>query len=146
MNLSKLLLCTSVLATGLFSAPSFALTPTSTTGLTGTWHNVNPSTRGTIKVVVTKVGSQLRFKSYGACSPTPCIHTTVAAYPYSSSVSSNFARGFTAYRNSGFKSTRFDAIRDYGQTSGKFLRLNSFSRFASGDGRKNYLSSELFRK
>jgi hypothetical protein len=146
MKTSKLLLCASVVASGLFTAPSFAATPSSTSGLTGTWHNVNPSSRGIIKVVVTKVGAQLRFKSYGACSPTPCIHTTVMAHPHSSSVSSNFARGFTAYRNSGFKTTRFDAIRDYGQTSGSFLRLNSFSKFAPGDNRKNYLSSELFRK
>ncbi len=146
MKLSKLLLSVSVLAGVLFTAPSFAVAPSSTSGLTGTWYNVNPSSRGIVKIVVSKVGSQLRFKSYGSCSPTPCVHSTVIAYPHSSSVSSNYARGFTAYRNSGFKSARFDAIRDYGQTSGSFLRLNSFSKFASGDSRKDYLSSELFRK
>jgi len=146
MKSLKLLPCVTVLASVLVSAPSFAKPPVSTYGLTGTWYNVNPATRGTVKIVVTKVGGQLRFRSYGACTPTPCVHTQVIAHPHSGNVSSNFATGFTAYRNSGFKSVRFDALRDYGQTGGTFLRLNSFSKFAAGDSRKDYASSELFRK
>jgi len=146
MKLVKLFTSMAILAATLFAAPSYAVAPTSSYGLTGTWYNVNPNSRGIVKVVVSKVNGQLRFKSYGSCSPTPCVHTTVIAQPHSSSISSNYARGFTAYRNSGFKTARFDAIRDYSQTSGSFLRLNSFSKFASGDARKDYLSSELFRK
>lgn len=146
MKLLKLLSYISVLAVALIATPSYAVPPTSTAGLTGTWHNANPATRGIIKIVVTKVAGQLRFKSFGACSPTPCVHSTVIARPYSSGISSNFARGFTAFRNSGFKMARFDAVRDYNQTSGAFLRLNSFNKFAAGDSRKDFLSSELFRK
>ena len=146
MKILKVIPYVSVLAGALLAAPSFAVAPTSTAGLTGTWYNVNPSTRSIVKVVVTKIRGQLLFKSYGSCSPTPCVHSTVVAYPHSSNVSSNYANGFTAYRNSGFKSARFDALRDYGQSSGTFLRLNSFSKFAPGDSRKDYASSELFRK
>ncbi len=146
MKLLRILSYVSVVAGVLFAAPSSALEPSNTSRLTGTWHNVNPSTRGTIKIVVTKKRGRLYFKSYGSCSPTPCVHTTVRALPNSSSISSNYAKGFTAYRNSGFKTTRYDAIRDYSQTSGTFLRLNEFNRFAKGDKRKDYLSSALFRK
>ena len=146
MKSLKLLPLAAILVGVTLATPSFAVSPSSTSGLTGTWHNVNPASGGIIKIVVTKVGSQLKFKSYGSCSPTPCIHTTVTAYPHSSSVSSNYARGFTAYRNSGFKSVKFDAIRDFNQTSGTFMRLNSFNKFAAGDTRKDYVSSDLFRK
>lgn len=146
MKTFKILPYVSILAGALLAAPSFAVAPSNTNGITGTWHNVDPSTRGIVKVVVSKVGGQLRFKSFGACSPTPCVHSTVTAHPYSSNVSGNYALAFTANRNSGFKTTRFDALRDYGQSRGTFLRLNSFNKFASGDSRKNYGSSELFRK
>ena len=146
MKLLKTLTHTSVLAAALFSASSFATPPANTHGLVGTWHNANPSSRGIIKVVVTKVGHQLKFKSYGSCHPTPCVHSTVVAQPYSRNVSSNHAVGFTAFRHSGFKTTRFDAMRDYGQSSGAFLRLNSFNKYAAGDSRKNYASSDLFVK
>lgn len=141
MALLKALSVSTIISTLLLSFAAHAVPPTAVGGLTGTWYNVNPNDSGIIKVVVTNTTAGLRFKSYGSCSPTPCIHTTVVAYPHSASVSSNTAIGFTAYRNSGFKYTRFSAMR-----SGSYLRLDSFDTFASGDTRKDYASTDYFTK
>lgn len=78
--------------------------------------------------------------------PTPCDHGTRLASVYSRSISSNYAQGATADWNFGFKTTRVDAMRDSSVHNGTFLRLNSFNKFASGDTRKDYFSSELFRR
>lgn len=141
MKLFKSLSLSSLLGAVLLAASAHAVPPTGVAGLTGTWYNTNPSTGGIVKFVVTQTASGLTFKSYGACSPTPCVHTTVVAYPHSASVSSNTATGFTSYRNDTFKYTRYSAVR-----TGANMRLDSFSTFAAGDTRKNYLSSETFAK
>lgn len=127
---------------GLFIASTAqAVAPTNVTGLLGTWYNTNPNTNGTVKVQLWNTSSGLRFRSFGACSPTPCVHTVVPAYPHSASVGSNTAVGFTSFRNSGFKYTRYSAKR-----YGSYLRLDQFSTFASGDSRKNYTTTEYFRR
>ena len=141
MKLFKTLSVSSLVSAVLLAASAHATPPTAVSGLTGTWYNTNPSTGGIVKFVVTQTATGLTFKSYGACSPSPCVHTTVVAYPHSASVSSNTATGFTSYRNDGFKYTRYSAVR-----TGSYLRLDSFSTFASGDTRKDYLSSETFSK
>jgi hypothetical protein len=141
MKLFKSLPISSFVAAVLLSASAHAVPPTAVSGLTGTWYNTNPATGGIVKFVVTQTVLGLTFKSYGACSPTPCVHTTVLAYPHSAGVTSNTATGFTSYRNDSFKYTRFSAVR-----TGANLRLDSFSTFASGDTRKDYLSSETFAK
>jgi len=124
-----------------FSAMAHAVAPTNVNGLVGTWKNINANDKGIVKVVVTKVRGGLRFKSYGSCHPTPCVHTTVVAYPHSASVSSNTAVGFTAFRHSGFKYARYSAKR-----TGSYLRLDSFNTFASGDSRKNYAATDYFKR
>jgi hypothetical protein len=125
----------------LLSTSAHAVSPTNVTGLVGTWVNTNSATGGIVKVVVTNTASGLTFQSFGACSPTPCVHTVVSAQPFSASVSSNTAVGLTAYRNSGFKYSRYSAER-----SGVYLRLDSFDTFAAGDTRKNYTKTEYFAK
>lgn len=141
MKLFKSLSISSLVGAVLLATSAHAVPPTAVSGLTGTWYNTNPATGGIVRFVVTQTLTGLTFKSYGACSPTPCVHTTVVAYPHSASVSSNTATGFTSYRNDGFKYSRYSAVR-----VGANLRLDSFSTFAAGDTRKNYLSSEMFSR
>lgn len=130
-----------LLGTVMLSTSAYAVPPTNVSGLVGTWVNTNSATGGIVKVVITNTVTGLKFQSFGACSPTPCVHTVVAAQPFSASVSSNTAVGLTAYRNSGFKYSRYGA-----QRSGSYLRLDSFDTFASGDTRKDYTKSEYFVK
>ncbi len=139
MKFVKLLSIVSLVASIMLSASAYAVPPSNVAGLVGTWHNINSSTSGIVKVEVTNTIFGLTFKSYGACSPSPCVHTTVVAYPHSAGVSSNTAIGFTAYRNSGFKYARF-----FGKRTGNYLRLDQFSTFASGDTRKDYTTTEYF--
>jgi hypothetical protein len=141
MKIIKSLSFSGLVGAILLSASAHAVPPTGVSGLTGTWYNTNPNTRSIVKFEVTQVVGGLRFKSYGSCTPTPCVHTTVVAYPHSASVSSNTATGFTSYRNDGFKYTRYSAVR-----TGANMRLDAFSTFAAGDTRKNYLVSETFSK
>lgn len=141
MKVIKPLSISALIGAILLSASAHAVPPTGVSGLLGTWYNTNPNTRSTVKFEVTQVVGGLRFKSYGSCSPTPCVHTTVVAYPHSAGVSSNTATGFTAYRNSGFKYTRYSAVR-----TGANMRLDAFSTFASGDTRKDYVVSETFSR
>jgi hypothetical protein len=141
MKLFKSLSISTILGALLLSISAHAVPPTTVSGLVGTWYNTNSSTGGIVKFVVTQTASGLTFKSYGACSPTPCVHTTVVAYPHSAGVSSNTAIGFTSYRNDTFKYTRFSALR-----VGANMRLDAFSTFAAGDTRKDYVLSETFTK
>lgn len=139
MKLFKAFPISSLIGALILSTSAHAVPPTALSGLTGTWYNTDPATRSTVRFEVTNTIFGLTFKSYGSCSPTPCVHTTVMAYPHSANVSSNTATGFTAYRNDGFKYTRYSAVR-----VGANLRLDAFSTFASGDTRKDYVVSETF--
>jgi len=121
----------------MLSTSAHAVSPTNVSGLVGTWVNTNSATGGIVKVIITNTATGLKFQSFGACSPTPCVHSVVAAQPFSAGITSNTAVGFTAYRNSGFKYSRYGA-----QRSGAYLKLDSFETFASGDFRKNYTKSE----
>jgi len=141
MKLLKLFSATSLFGVTLLATVAQAAPPTNVSGLVGTWYNTNASTRGIVKIIVTNTRSGLRFQSFGSCSPTPCVHSVVAAYPHSASVSSNTAVGFTAFRNSGFKYARFSSER-----VGAYLRMSQFSTFASGDTRKNYTTTEYFKR
>ncbi|MCG8314575.1 MAG: hypothetical protein MI976_15305 [Pseudomonadales bacterium] len=142
MKKVKAIAAAGLFGAALISASAYAVPPTNFNGLIGTWVNTNPNDKGIIKVVVAPTWwGGISFKSYGSCSPTPCVHTTVSAQAFSASISSNTAVGFTAYRNSGFKTARFS-----GQRYGSYLRLDSFNTFASGDSRKNYSATDYFKK
>lgn len=143
MKMLKILVASAAVTLAGVASLAQAEAPTTVSGLVGTWNNVNPNSGSIVKIEVTQTGSQLNFKSYGACTPTPCVHSTVVAYPFSASVTSNTATGFTAFRNDTFKTTRFDATRE-NSFGGTLLRLNSFSTFAAGDTRKDYTTTELF--
>ena len=125
----------------LISFTASAEPPTNVAGLIGNWVNIDSSTGGIVRVVITNTGSGLRFTSYGACSPTPCVHSTVVAYPYAASVASETATAFYAYRYVGFKYERH-----LGQRIGSYLRLDSLNTFASGDTRTDYHSYGYFLK
>lgn len=53
----------------LIAGPALAVQPTSVSGMTGTWYNVNPNTRGTVKVVIWAYLGNVYMRTYGACSP-----------------------------------------------------------------------------
>jgi hypothetical protein len=139
MKLSKLFSVCVLVATALSSSTTLAESPTNVTGLVGTWNNIDANTSGITKIAVYNSGSNIYFKSWGSCSPTDCVHSTVPAYAHSASVSSNTATGLYAFRNNGFAYTRFAATR-----VGSYLRVTYYTTFASGDTRKNYTKTEYY--
>jgi hypothetical protein len=128
------------------AAPSVAEPPTSRTQLVGTWVNVNPATGGIVKVVITNGWFGFRIRTFGACSPTPCDHGSIAASPFSKSVTSNVATGLSAIYDHGFVKVLVTAKRTAQYDGGTFLELETRSAFAAGDTRKDYTRNELFRK
>jgi hypothetical protein len=128
------------------ATPSLAEAPTSVSNLTGTWVNVNPATGGVVKVIISNTILGLRIRTFGACSPTPCDHGTIAAEPFSKTVSSNIASGLSATYDHGFATVLVTAKRVAEYDGGSFLELETRTTFAPGDTRKNYTRTELFRK
>jgi hypothetical protein len=128
------------------AAPSTAEPPANRSALVGTWVNVNPATRGIVKVVITNDLLGFRVRTYGACSPTPCDHGAIKASPFSKSVSSTVASGLSAAYDFGFKTTLITAKRTAEYDGGTFLELESRNVFDAGDTRFDYTQGELFRK
>jgi hypothetical protein len=139
MKLSKLISVSTFVGAALVATSTLAQAPSNASGLVGTWRNINNNTNGITKIAVSQLGSILSFKSWGACHPTDCVHSTVQAYPHSASVSSNTAVGLYAYRNNGFAYTRFAVTR-----VGSFLRVTYYTTFAPGDSRRNYTKTEYY--
>ena len=125
---------------------ALATPPTGLTNLVGTWNNVNPTTGGILKVEIINDATGFKVHTYGACSPTPCDHGAVAASPFSKTVSSSSAQGFSAQYNFGFSTMLVTGQRVYNIDGGTFLELETRTKFAPGDTRFDYTRTEIFRK
>ena len=110
----------------------------------GTWVNTNSNTRGIKKVIISNRGAQQKVRTYGACSPRACDWGQKNAYAYGDNVSSNLrtsTRVMTATYKKGFSTTQLVMRR-----TGRFLQVESFTRFTDGSGRSNYLSRAQFKR
>lgn len=109
--------------------------------LLGTWVNVNPATRGMVKVIVELAGATLSVHPFGACVPTPCDWGRRNAIAYAANVSARPAIAFSVVFPQGFKNTIV-----VGHLEGSFLEVETFNDFVDGSGRSDYYSRELFRR
>lgn len=125
---------------------AFATPPTGLTNLVGTWNNVNTTTGGIVKVVVTNDATGFKLHTYGACSPTPCDHGAVVASPFSKTVSTSTALGLSGQYNFGFSTMQVTGQRIYNIDGGTFLELETRTKFAAGDTRFDYTRTEVFRR
>ena len=110
-------------------------------GLVGSWVNVNPGTRGLVKLSIGTAGATTTVHLYGACTPTPCDWGAVNAVAYSTDVASPRAIAFTAQYVFAFK----DAIVA-GHLEGQYLVVETFNRFKDGSSRFDYYGRETFRR
>ncbi len=120
--------------------------PADLSKVVGTWNNVNAATGGLVRLQLTSVAGTLRIQAFGACTPTPCDLGVVSAPPQSLSVTSDVAEGFRATYNTGFSTIVISAQRIYDVNGGTFLRVTRHTNFAAGDTRKDYVSTEVFRR
>lgn len=125
---------------------SFAAPPSDVSGLTGTWVNVNPTTSGVVKIIVTNDLSGFKIHTFGACSPTPCDHGAIAASPFSKTISSNSGVGLSGQYNFGFSTMLVTAQRTFQFDGKNFLEVETRTKFAAGDTRVDYTRTELFSK
>lgn len=109
--------------------------------LLGSWVNVNPATRGIVKLIIGFTPGATSVHVFGACVPTPCDWGTVKGISYSTDVSSPRATAFTAHYVVPFKDTEIA-----GHLEGVFLVVESFNHFKDGSGRFDYYTRETFRR
>lgn len=147
MKKLRILIVGIVLAMAVGSADfSFAAPPTVVSNLTGTWLNVNPTTGGIVKIIITSNASGFKINTFGACSPSPCNHGAIVASPFSKAVGSNVAVGLSGQYNFGFSTMLVTAIRTYEFDGKNFLEVETRTKFEPGDTRFDYMRTELFAK
>jgi hypothetical protein len=127
-----------------FRAPSHVLAGgvcaaavVSPASLAGTWANVDPATRGLVKVVIAGRGSAITVDAFGACLPTPRNWGVVAGLAYASNVSTIPAIAFSAQYT-----LSFSHVILIGHLVGEELFVESFTQFTDGSGRSNLYSAD----
>jgi hypothetical protein len=110
----------------------------------GSWTNVDPNTRGIIKLDISIIGTTVQVQGWGSCTPTYCDWGTVQAQAFTSSASSDILHGtdiLIAVFDAGFSETTLVI-----KLTGNRLNVDSYDRFKDNSGRSNYLASYAFQK
>jgi hypothetical protein len=107
----------------------------------GTWTNVDPATRGIVKLVFSEDDGALSVQAFGACTPAPSDLGATSAQSYASSVNECEIVAFTATYRFGFKSTVLT-----GHLEGARLILGDHNVFHDESDRSAYFTQEAFTK
>jgi len=130
-----------------FRAPShiplagFTAAAVSPAPLTGTWKNIDHSTRDLVEVVITARGTAITVDALGACSPTPCNWGAVGGIAYASSVGTTPAIAFSAQYT-----FSFSHVILIGHLQGKQLLVETFTQFTDGSGRSNLYTADTLTR
>jgi len=109
--------------------------------LVGAWTNMDISSRGVVKVILSSEKGALKVQAFGACSPSPCDWGEVKGAIYSIGVDSNIAVGFEAVYDFGFMETMLAAYLNK-----RLLVVDSYNTFKDGSGRSMYFFRDHFRQ
>lgn len=105
----------------------------------GTWRNVNPNSRGIVRL---EISSGMQLRAFGACTPTPCNHGLTPMATYGTSVTNANHRAATAHYNFAFKQVGMTM-----KLSGAWhMNMEHWNMFTDSSGRHNYWMGERFRK
>ncbi len=109
------------------------------TNFIGTWKNLNPNTRGIVKLIITP-GPIMRM--YGACTPTPCDNGTTSLITFGNNVSDLNHKVAVGHFNLNFKKigTTLKLLNN------NRLSFEHFNQFTDSSGRQNYWMTENFKK
>lgn len=105
-------------------------------GLNGTWINVDPHTRGLVRVVI----NGNRIHPYGACHPDPCDWGVLKAKSFSGSVDTSSLTALEAKQTTSFSRVNLTLSLE---PDGK-LRVEAFTHFTDNSGRADYHSENFF--
>jgi hypothetical protein len=126
------------LAAGLLlPTPSSAQSAAST--LLGTW---NAASGGLVQVVIAGAPGAYTIHIKGSCSPTPCDWGTRPLTIFAPSAAITVGKIGMATFNQGFVTRT--VIVTAQDTTAPFLRVDVLSKFAPGDTRSNYATTQTF--
>ncbi len=112
--------------------------PAVTNAMNGTWINVDPATRGIVRIQI----NGEKVHPYGACHPDLCDWGVLKAKSFAASVDSHDATAFFARQKTGFSRSEITLSLDPG---GK-LRVEVFTHFTDGSGRADYRTVNTFMR
>ncbi|HEU4730972.1 MAG TPA: hypothetical protein VFT22_23925 [Kofleriaceae bacterium] len=121
-----------------FEATKLAVFPGA---LLGNWVNVNPGTRGIVRIALQLSGATFQVHPFGACVPTPCDWGTQPGIAYAANVSSTVPVAFSAMFPAGFKDTIV-----VGHLENNLLVVETFNHFKDGSARSDYYAREVFHR
>ena len=108
------------------------------TVLNGTWVNVNPGTRGLVRIVID--GSNIH--PFGACHPNPCDWGIVQGRSFAAGADSRDAAAMTAQVITSFSETTLTLARETDER----LRCDAFTHFTDNSNRADYHSTDYFMR
>ncbi len=132
-KLTSLLFAFSI--TALLSLSAFA----ADSDFLGTWVNMNPNTRGIVKIEIT---AGLNMRMWGSCTPTPCDNGTTPLVTYGANSSDTNHKVATGMYVFSFK-TVGTTLKVISPTR---LNFEHFNKFTDGSIRQNYWMLEKFKK
>jgi hypothetical protein len=128
---------------------ALAVQPPDVTDVVGVWNNINPKTKGILKIVVTAdSGGALTVHGYGACSPNPCDWGTTSAKAFSSNVSSQTAEGWNALFEFNYATDQLAAVvlPHFKAQKYNYLKVISQTTFNADDSRYDDQATYFFVK
>jgi hypothetical protein len=146
MKISAILLCLVLISTIAVAAmltvcsasAAAAQAPAVVGNMDGTWVNVNPKSRGPVRIEI----QDKKIHPYGACHPDPCDWGVLKAKPFAASVDSPFAAALLAKYSTSFSRAEITLSLE---RDGR-LRAEIFTHFTDGSGRADYRSIDYFTR
>ncbi len=119
-----------------FPGPNPTPTPATDSGITsfvGTWQNIDPNTRGWVRIEISAEGNTLFAHFFGACTPTPCDAGSTSAPFEGNPVHMHADESF--------------ATRDFTLSlAGDTLYVTTFTHFTDNSGRADYTRQDDFHR
>jgi hypothetical protein len=113
--------------------------------LLGEWYNIDSSTLGLTRVVITQNGSEVAVHAWGSCHPEDCDWGPVFGYVYGKTVSDNLIS--TAHAISAMVQTNFsERLLIVHLIGPNRLQVEVMTRFTDGSGRSSNAWVETFSR
>ena len=116
-----------------------------TSELLGEWHNIDSSTPGLTKVVITENRSEVAVHAWGKCHPEDCDWGPVFGNVYGKTVRDNLisaAHAISAMLQTNFSETLL-IVHLVGPNR---LQVETMTRFTDGSGRSSYARVDTFSR
>jgi len=115
--------------------------------LLGDWKNVDPDTRGIVRIMITDAGGAIQVRVCGACHPSPCDWGTVKAVPYAPNVDAPLPAD-TEYLLADYPESFAQRMVLIGPAPGLGgeLRAITLNRFTDNSSRSDFGIANLLKK